>query len=99
MSQADIENSTIEPRRPRSAIKEVSDGLSELEHPISRLCNLAYAVRMLASSDEMQTKPGAALDSLADTLVEELGALKEERDRLWHLSYEALHPPGNAGAV
>jgi hypothetical protein len=37
---------------------------------------------MLASADEMPKEPGAALDSLADTLVQELDALSEERGRL-----------------
>lgn len=83
MSQAKIDNSTL---------KEVHDGLSELESPILRLRNLAYAARMLASSDEMPKEPGAALDSVADTLVEELQALSEERERLWQLCCEAKRP-------
>lgn len=93
MSQADTDHSTAEPARIPTAIEEVSQALSELESPILRLRNLAYAARMLASSDEMPKEPGAALDSLADTLVNELDALKEEQHRLWHLSQEAVHPP------
>jgi len=81
----------------RTAIEEVSHGLYELESPVFRLRNLAYATRMLASSDEMPKGPGAALDSLADTLVNELNALSEERERLWHLSCEAI--PSAKGAL
>jgi hypothetical protein len=98
MSQADTNTSTTELDRPRTTIEEVYHGLSELESPVLRLRNLAYAARMLASSDEMPKEPGAALDSLADTLVNELDALSEERGRLWHLSHEACHPPKSTKA-
>lgn len=93
MSQANIDTSTAEPARTPTAIEEVSDGLSELESPVLRLRNLAYPARMLASSDDMPKEAGAALDSLADTLVNELDAVSEERYRLWSLSREAVYPP------
>jgi hypothetical protein len=86
MAQADSDNST-------STGVQISDGLSELEEPVFRLRNLAYAIRMLASSDEMQKEPGAALDSLADTLVDGLNELIAERERLWHLSHELKYGP------
>jgi hypothetical protein len=48
---------------------------------------------MLASSDEMPKHPGAALDSIADKLVDDLDYLITERARLCHLAWEAIHPP------
>jgi hypothetical protein len=98
MARADTDNSTAEPARPRPTIKDVKSGLFELETPMLRVCNLAYAVRMLASSDEMPKEPGAALDSLADTLVNELVELAAECERLYHLSHEALNSPDKGAA-
>jgi hypothetical protein len=93
MSQATDDNT--EPRQFKSTIEEVKHGLFELEEPTSRLRSLAYAIRMMASSDEMPNGPRAALDTIADTLVTGLNELIEEHTRLFHLSHEVLHPPGS----
>jgi hypothetical protein len=97
MAKAESENST----EFKSTAEEVSHGLSDLETLTLSLRNMAYAIRMLASSDEMPKEPGAALDSIADRLVNDLDYLITERERLWHLSEEVLHPPGSikVGAV
>jgi hypothetical protein len=85
MAKANRVHSTP-PTNTSSLIAEVSEGLCELESPILRVRNLAYAARMLASSDEMLDGPGAALDALADTMVDELNELSAERERLWRLA-------------
>jgi hypothetical protein len=77
----------------RTAIEEVKDGLSELETLTLSLRNMAYAIRMLASSAEMPKGRGGALDSIADKLVNDLDYLIIERERLWGLALEAVHPP------
>jgi len=79
MSQATDHNITTESKRPQITME---DWAFDLEEPLFRLRNLAYAVRMLASSDEMQKLPGAALDCLASTLIDELEVLREEYTRL-----------------
>jgi hypothetical protein len=56
MSQADTDNTTTE--TARRAIEKVSSGLSDLEHDIRNFRNLAYAIRMLATSDEMPQETG-----------------------------------------
>jgi hypothetical protein len=41
---------------------------------------------MLATSDEIDREPGAALNTLAATLVDLLDELKDERTRIWQLA-------------
>jgi hypothetical protein len=68
---------------PRQRVKEIASEISELESPVLDARNLALAARMLASSDDMPERPGLALDSVADGLVEKLEALEEARGRVW----------------
>jgi hypothetical protein len=56
--------------------------LADLETPLNEACNLARALRMLASSDEIGGEPGAALDTVADALYEKLITLREMRNRI-----------------
>ena len=70
-------------------LKEVAEGLSEMELPLLNARNLAMAARMMASADEMPKDAGAALDAVADMLFEKLIVLAEERDRLWKLACKA----------
>jgi hypothetical protein len=48
--------------------------------------NLAYAARMLASSDDMDKESGGALDALATTLIDLLDELADDRTRLCDLA-------------
>jgi hypothetical protein len=68
---------------PRRGVTEIASEISELESPVLDARNLALAARMLASSDDMPERPGLALDSVADMLVEKLEALEEARLRIW----------------
>ena len=74
---------------PRQRVKEIESEISELESPVLEARNLALAARMLGSSDDMPKDPGAALDSVADMLVEKLEALQETRERIWQLALAA----------
>ena len=67
---------------------QVADGLSELEEPLLRVRNLVYAARMLAGSSEMDSGPSSALDTLADTALDEINEMLEERERLCSLARE-----------
>ncbi len=51
--------------------------LLELEEPIIKAQNLAYAILCFASSDPMRGECGSALATLAETLVDEIGLIKE----------------------
>jgi hypothetical protein len=64
-------------------VEEIASEISELESPVLAARNLAMAARMLGSSDDMPKDPEAALDSVADMLVEKLEALEKTRERLW----------------
>jgi hypothetical protein len=92
MSKADTDNNTTQSKHFDSTIAEVSSGLFDLEEDILRSRGLAYAIQMLATSDEMPKEPGAALNSVADTLVIGLNYLITERERLWRLAHGAIQP-------
>jgi hypothetical protein len=67
----------------RQRVKEIASEINEMESPVLNARNLAMAARMLGSSDDMPAGPGAALDSVADMLVEKLEALEKTRERVW----------------
>ena len=76
-------------------IAKIKDELADLDEPLARVrCDLAYAVRMLASSDEMRKEPGAALDAMAETIVDELNELIERRGNIWHMASDASEAAG-----
>jgi len=83
MTQADSVHSTPP---TNTSVEQLADGLSEMETPFLEVRNLAFAMRMLGSSDDMPKDPGAALDALADIVVDKMNALIEERERLWRLA-------------
>jgi hypothetical protein len=63
--------------------ESLSSRLNELENPIRQACNLAKALRMLASSDELDGEPGEAIFGVADNLVELIEGLQATRVELW----------------
>ena len=73
----------------REKAQEIASEISDLEDPVRGARNLAMAARMLGSSDDMPAGPGAALDSVADMLVEKLEALEETRERVWRQALAA----------
>jgi hypothetical protein len=82
MTQADCVHSTPPTNTSAHLAAQVARELGELEYKFHRAHNLAYAVRLLATSDEMPREPGAALDSLASTLIDILNELTGDRDRI-----------------
>ena len=86
MTQADSVLSTPPTNTSAPLAAQVASELGELEEKFHKAHNLAYAVRLLATSDEMPREPGAALDALASTLVDLLNELTDDRDRIWHLA-------------
>jgi hypothetical protein len=80
------------PPGARDKAQEVSSGLSALETPLRQVRHLAFAARMMGSSDDMSKEQGAALDTLADKIVDMMDGLTEEQERLWRLSREVAFP-------
>jgi hypothetical protein len=72
----------------------VASGLNELETPIRQACNLAKAIRMMSSSDEMSAEEGEGIFGVAESLVELLEYLQETRVELWRLACEKGDPAG-----
>ena len=85
MTQADSVLSTPPTNAP-AILTKVASEVADLEERLRLAHNLAYAARMLATSDEMDRESGAALNSLAGVLVDLLDELITERDRIWHLA-------------
>jgi hypothetical protein len=69
--------------------QEIAGQISDLENSVRVARNLAMAIRMLGSSDDMPRGPGAALDTVADMLVEKLEALEKTRERVWRQALAA----------
>jgi hypothetical protein len=67
-------------------IEEIASGLSDLETPIRQAGNLAKALRMISSSDEMPGEQGEGVFGVADALVDIIESLQETRVTLWHLA-------------
>jgi hypothetical protein len=74
---------------PRQRVEEIASEICDLETPVLDARNLARAARMLGSSGDMPKGARAALDSVADTLLEKLEALQETRERIWRLAQAA----------
>ena len=83
----------------KESIAKIKDELADLDEPLARVRDLAYAVRMLASSDEMRKEPGAALDAMAETIVDELNELIERRENIWHMAIDASEAAGGREAA
>ena len=64
----------------------MASGLNELETPIRQACNLAKALMIMSSGENMPPDEGEAVFGVADTLVALLEGLQETRGELWHLA-------------
>jgi hypothetical protein len=73
-------------KKTQKTIGAVADGLNELEIPIRQACNLAKALRMLSSSDEMQGEQGEGVFGVADSLIDLIEGMQETRVTLWRLA-------------
>jgi len=83
MAKADSKHTTETP-----IATQVANGLSDFESPLLCARDLIYAARMAASAHDMLKEGGAALEVLADTILDQMNALIEERERLWRLALE-----------
>jgi len=75
---------------------DLASGLSEMETPLLEARNLALAVRMMASANELPKDAGAALVAVADIIFGKLIDLSEDRTRLWKLARGTMNEIGGA---
>jgi hypothetical protein len=75
-------------KKSQKKIEKISDELFDLESPLHKACNLAEALRMIASSDGMRGEPGEAIETLAQSLVLILRDVQDKREFLCGLAIE-----------
>ena len=84
MDQAETRDST--PPTNTSLLSEVAHGLFELEGPLLRIRDLLIATTMMAASAELTNEARNGLDAIADTMLDQIQEVLEERNRLWTLA-------------
>jgi hypothetical protein len=75
-------------KKAKGKIEMVASGLNELETPIRQACNLAKALLIMSSGENMPADEGEGIFGVAETLVELIECLQETRVELWHLAYD-----------
>jgi len=73
-------------KKAKGKIEMVASGLNELETPIRQACNLAKALLIMSSGENMPDDEGEGIFGVAETLVELLECLQETRVELWRLA-------------
>ena len=73
-------------KKAKTKIREVASGLNDLETPIRQACNLAKALLIMSSGENMPDDEGEGIFGVAETLVELIECLQETRCELWHLA-------------
>ena len=57
-------------KKAKGKIEMISSGLNELETPIRQACNLAKALLIMSSGENMPDDEGEGIFGVAETLVE-----------------------------
>ena len=73
-------------KKAKAKIGKVASGLNDLETPIRQACNLAKALLIMSSGENMPLDESEGLFGVAETLVEMIEGLQETRCELWHLA-------------
>jgi hypothetical protein len=73
-------------KKAKAKIEKVASGLNDLETPIRQACNLAKALLIMSSGENMPADEGEGIFGVADTLVALIEGLQETRCELWHLA-------------
>jgi hypothetical protein len=73
-------------KKAKEKIEMISSGLNELETPIRQACNLAKALLIMSSGENMPPDESEGIFGVAETLVDLLECLQETRVELWHLA-------------
>src|SRR5450755_4976248 len=75
-------------KKAKTKIREVASGLNELETPIRQACNLAKALLIMSSGENMPADEGEGIFGVAETLVDLLECLQETQVELWRFACE-----------
>jgi hypothetical protein len=75
-------------KKAKTKIEKVASGLNDLETPIRQACNLAKALLIMSSGENMPPDEGEGIFGVADALVELIESLQETRCELWHLAFD-----------
>jgi hypothetical protein len=73
-------------KKQEKKFAKVSSGLNDLETPIRQACNLAKALLIMSSGENMPPDEGEAIFGVADTLVELIEDIQATRVELWRQS-------------
>ena len=73
-------------KKAKGKIEMISSGLNELETLIRQAINLAKALLIMSSGENMPPDEGEGVFGVADALVELIECLQETRVELWHLA-------------
>src|SRR5450631_2108843 len=73
-------------KKAKTKIREVASGLNELETPICQACNLAKALLIMSSGENMPPDESEGIFGVAETLVDLIERLQETRGELWRLA-------------
>ena len=86
MTQADSVHSTPPTNTSASLAARIAHELFDLEDQFLRVRGHIYAVRMLASSPDVESEATDAIEALTDTILEEIDGLIEDRTRIYRLA-------------
>jgi hypothetical protein len=70
----------------KKQIETLAHHIFELEAPINQARSLIVAIRLMASSDDIETEAGAAIDAVVDILGDIIGNVHDARDDIWHMA-------------
>jgi hypothetical protein len=73
-------------KKAKGKIEMVASGFNELEPEIRQTINLAKALLIMSSGENMPPDEGEAVFGVAETLIMLLEGLQETRGELWHLA-------------
>jgi hypothetical protein len=73
-------------KKAKTKIREVASGLNDLETPIRQACNLAKALLIMSSGENMPPDESEGIFGVAEALIEQLECIQETRGELWHLA-------------
>jgi hypothetical protein len=70
----------------KKQIETLASHIAQLESPILEARNLVVAIRMMATSDDIETDAGSAIEAVTDILSTILGNVHDERDDIWRMA-------------
>jgi predicted unusual protein kinase regulating ubiquinone biosynthesis (AarF/ABC1/UbiB family) len=75
----------------KKQIETLAHHIFELDAPILQARNLVVAIRMMATSDDIETEAGAAIEAVTEILSEIIGNVHDARDDIWQMARNTAH--------